>query len=187
MRTIYLVRHGESEYNVAGTLNSWPEKARYHLTERGREQIRSVAETLGRTGVDAIFASPLLRTQETAAIIAQATGTPVVTDGRLRETDFGVWNGRPVDEFWARYPSPLDRLDDDPDNGLKGFRDQERRLREFVEQELMREEQEGKRLVVVSHADPLGTLHGILTGLSVEESSVGWHPELGGCLSLEVC
>lgn len=184
MRTIFLVRHGESEYNVARILNGWPEKTRYPLTARGREQAQKVAEALSRDGIDVIFASPLLRTQETAMIIAEATGAPIMTDERLRETDFGVWNGRPVDEFWKRYPSPLDRLEDDPSANLRGFRDQERRLRDFFEHEIVLEKWQDKHIAVVSHADPLGMIYGILRGISVEESAIGWHPKLGEYISI---
>ena len=184
-RTLFLIRHGESEYNAKRILNGWPETLRYPLTDHGREQIEKVAHDLREAQLDVIFASPILRTQQTAAIIAEATGAPVIIDERLRETDFGVWDGRQVDEFWKRYASPLDRMDTQESEHLEGFHAQEHRLRSFVAERLACDEWQGKRIAVVSHADPLGTLYGILVNQPLEQSVIGWHPKLGECRRLE--
>jgi broad specificity phosphatase PhoE len=63
---IYLVRHGEK---LAG---QDPE-----LSPRGQERARQVAAILHRAGITAIFSSKTLRTQQTAAPLAQKTGVPV--------------------------------------------------------------------------------------------------------------
>jgi len=75
---IYLVQHGDSE-RLAGDPG---------LTERGGGQAGATARWLQGAGLQALFSSPLRRAQETAAVIAAATGLPVQLDSRLRER----WN-----------------------------------------------------------------------------------------------
>jgi broad specificity phosphatase PhoE len=64
----------------------------------GKEQAKKLAESIGKDmqRVAAIYASPLLRTQETAVAIAKKTGADVTTDERLREVGFGPYEGRQV-------------------------------------------------------------------------------------------
>src|SRR3989338_7604758 len=97
--TFYLVRHGESENNVQDIGNSLPEEVKYHLTEKGRRQVEEATALLAQKKADAIFASPLLRTRETAEIISLKIGLPVIFDGRLCELGNGIFNNRPIREF----------------------------------------------------------------------------------------
>jgi broad specificity phosphatase PhoE len=81
---IHLVRHGEVE-NPRGIV--YGRLPGYNLSERGRREAAGAAEWLGEAPVAAIWASPLERAQETAAIIAEPHGLEVVTDDRLTESD----------------------------------------------------------------------------------------------------
>lgn len=84
---IYLVRHGETEWNRAGRMQGQLDSP---LTERGQAQARAVGETLaeltnGANGL-ALVASPLGRTMATATIIAEALDSlNIATDARLME------------------------------------------------------------------------------------------------------
>jgi probable phosphoglycerate mutase len=96
------VRHGTTEWNEAGRIQGW---APVGLSERGREEAASVADALAdRRAVDAVVASDLARTVETAEPIAAAAGVAVETDPRLRERDFGVFQGLPSGDFFERFP-----------------------------------------------------------------------------------
>ena len=93
------VRHGESEHNVEWICNSDQEKV-YHLTEKGEQQIEKVASSMGK--VDAIYTSPFMRAKETAEIIAEKLGlgkAKIKEDDRLRELNFGDFDGKPFKEF----------------------------------------------------------------------------------------
>src|SRR5438876_685608 len=72
-----------------------PERAPgLHLTDKGRDQAQAVADRLSSLKkVDAVYASPLERTRETAAPIAKAHGLRVRTDRRLLDLDVGDWTG----------------------------------------------------------------------------------------------
>jgi len=84
---LYLVRHAQSQSNTGEDLTTGDPD----LTNIGREQAKRIGERLSRTHIDAIYASPLHRCQETAAAIADASGgLEVVTKADLREVDTGA-------------------------------------------------------------------------------------------------
>lgn len=176
---LYLVRHGEAEHNVLGVGSSLPEITERHLTERGKEQIRAAADLLAEQSIDAIIASPLLRTQETAAIIAEKTGVLVQTDDRLHETGLGVFNEQPIKRFFGKYPDASMRISVHEDDGVENFDTMRGRLESFLDD--VRERYAGKTVVVVSHGDPLEQLHGLIVGEGVAEAAVGWSPSKGSC------
>ena len=100
--TLLLIRHGESEGNVAGLLQG---QIDHPLTARGHEQARAVAARLkGEGGVDRIVSSPLARAHATAEAIGGALGLSVTADARLMEYDFGEISGLAITEALARYP-----------------------------------------------------------------------------------
>jgi len=176
---LYLVRHGEAEHNVLGVGSSLPEITERHLTERGKEQIQAAAEHLAGQSVDAIIASPLVRTQETAAIISEKTGVPVQTDDRLHETGLGVFNEQPIRRFFGKYPDPTTRISIREDDGVESFDTMRARLESFLAD--VWSHYAGKTVVVVSHGDPLEQLHGIVTGEGVATAAMGWSPSKGSC------
>jgi broad specificity phosphatase PhoE len=179
MITFYLVRHGEAENNVRSILNSLPEKETYPLTERGRGQIADVAQGLVSVGAEVIFSSPIRRTKETAEIIAQATDLHIIFDDRLRESGMGVFNGKSPQELWQKYPTAETRISPDMEDGVESFIDMRGRLQKFLDD--VREKYAGKKVIIVSHGDPLEQLHGILTNEALGKSATGWYPERGSC------
>jgi broad specificity phosphatase PhoE len=84
---LLLLRHGQTHGNTSGALDTaFPGLG---LTELGVRQAEAAARVLASTGVDGIYVSPLVRTQQTAAPLADALGvTPMVVDG-LREIAAG--------------------------------------------------------------------------------------------------
>ena len=89
--TLWLVRHGESTWNVAGLAQGHHDEA--ELTERGLRQAAQAAAQFGYRPVRAIYASDLRRAQQTAAAFAAVLGLPVHPDARLRERSLGVLEG----------------------------------------------------------------------------------------------
>ena len=98
-RALTLVRHGLTEWNVAGRFQGQTDLP---LSEDGRRQARRLARRTARFGeIDRLVASPLLRARETAELAFP--GRDVVTDPRLMELDFGVFEGATAEEN-ARRP-----------------------------------------------------------------------------------
>lgn len=95
MLNVYLLRHGETQYNADG--NRYCGRTDIDLTEKGKGQANLVNSQLKGMSFDAIYSSPLKRALYTAEI---ASGSKTVkTDDRLIEVDFGGWEGKTKEEF----------------------------------------------------------------------------------------
>ncbi|TNV18914.1 phosphoglycerate mutase GpmB [Buttiauxella sp. B2] len=105
MLQVYLVRHGETQWNAERRIQGQSDSA---LTEKGERQAEQVAERAKTLGITHVIASDLGRTRRTAEIIALACGVDVTLDERLRELDMGVLERRNLDtlneeeEGWRR-------------------------------------------------------------------------------------
>ena len=97
--TLLLVRHGQSEWNVAGRMQG--QTAHVPLTELGHQQAESAARELAGLRPGALVSSDLLRAVQTAEHCARATGLPLSTTPALREQAYGVLEGRPSRELWT--------------------------------------------------------------------------------------
>lgn len=89
---LYLVRHGETDWNAEGRLLSFTDRP---LNARGERQAAGLAADLATVRWDRAFASPLVRARRTAEIVLNARGDapPLDIDDRLREMDFGPYEG----------------------------------------------------------------------------------------------
>jgi 2,3-bisphosphoglycerate-dependent phosphoglycerate mutase len=98
---ILLVRHGETDWNATGRLQGQSDTP---LNAVGHEQARRAAQRLVCEPVRALYSSDLTRAYQTATIIGQTLGLTVVTSCRLRERQYGAWEGLTSAEIQARYP-----------------------------------------------------------------------------------
>jgi probable phosphoglycerate mutase len=107
--TLVLLRHGETSMSIERRFSgpSDPE-----MTERGILQAKAAAEQLklmsATLPISAIYSSPMRRARVTADVAAGALGVPVVCDDRLRETDFGDWDGYTLAEAREKWPDQVD-------------------------------------------------------------------------------
>ena len=105
MLQVYLVRHGETQWNAERRIQGQSDSP---LTEKGVQQAWQVAERARTLGITHVITSDLGRTQQTARIIADACGCDVMLEPRLRELDMGVLEKRHIDtlteaeEGWRR-------------------------------------------------------------------------------------
>lgn len=151
---VLLVRHGQTP--TTGT--NLPGRTRgLHLSDKGQEQAAAVAERVRplTQRIGAVYASPLERTQETAAPIAKAVKKRVRTNPGLLECDFGTWTGATLKDLaelpeWKtvqRYPS-----------GFRfprgeSFAEMQARITGAIDTLVARHP--GATVVAVSHADPI--------------------------------
>ena len=89
---LYLVRHGETQWNADGRLLSFTDEP---LNERGEAQAAALATALTGIRWDRAISSPLVRARRTAGIVlaARSDAPELEIDGRLREMDFGPYEG----------------------------------------------------------------------------------------------
>jgi broad specificity phosphatase PhoE len=111
--TVFFVRHGQTDWNVIGRLQG---QSDIPLNEKGRTQAAQLAEKLSSISFDACYASDLQRAAETAEILNRMRTIPIELDPRLRERNFGPWEGLPASEFEAKVdrdqPLPTIEADD---------------------------------------------------------------------------
>ena len=111
MPKILLVRHGQTSYNLE---KRYQGQRDVPMTPFGRDQAKATAVRLAGERLDRVYASDLGRAMETAAAIATAQGLPVLREPRLRELDFGTWEGLTHEEIRRRDPDTLRRWLSDP-------------------------------------------------------------------------
>lgn len=157
---VLLVRHG----TTPSTGQVLPGRAPgLHLADAGKEQAARLGERLAlwppangaRPPIAAVYASPLERTQETAAPLAAALGLRVRVGRGLIECDFGEWTGESLKKLmklpdWAtvqRYPSGFRFPGGESFSGM-----QARMVQTMAD---LRARHPGETIVAVSHADPI--------------------------------
>lgn len=93
---IYIVRHGETLWNREKRLQGSADIA---LSSYGRELAIETGKQLSDISFDRVFSSPLKRAYETACLIRPMQAEEIITDDRLRELNFGVYEGRTMQEL----------------------------------------------------------------------------------------
>ncbi|WP_238698024.1 bifunctional RNase H/acid phosphatase [Streptomyces sp. E5N91] len=168
--TFVLLRHGETpltpQKRFSGSGGSDPS-----LSSVGREQAEKVAESLARRGtIEAVVASPLARTRETAGVVAARLGLEVAVDEGLRETDFGAWEGLTFGEVRDRYPEDLDAWlaspDAEPTGGGESFAATGVRI--AATRDRLVAAYAGRTVLVVSHVTPIKTFVRLALGAPPE-------------------
>ncbi|MFC7813877.1 bifunctional RNase H/acid phosphatase, partial [Streptomyces sp. NPDC057367] len=168
--TFVLLRHGETPLTplkrFSGSGGSDPS-----LSAAGREQAEKVAESLARRGtVQAIVASPLARTRETAGIVAARLGLEVRVEEGLRETDFGAWEGLTFGEVRERHPDDLNAWlsspDAEPTGGGESFAATGARV--AATRDRLVAAYAGRTVLLVSHVTPIKTFVRLALGAPPE-------------------
>jgi alpha-ribazole phosphatase len=150
MLKLYLVRHGESAWNVK---HLYTGQTDVPLSQLGEIQAARVAGKLSGLSFDAVYASPLKRAHDTAKPIAAALEMPLRLDARLAEIHHGAWEGNPAavireqyaDEYlaWRTQPHRVQMPDGE------SLEDVSNRVQEFL-QEVLAEHSDGS-VLIVSH------------------------------------
>jgi broad specificity phosphatase PhoE len=166
MTTLLLVRHGETDWNREGRWQGWADPP---LNDTGRAQARALAEQLRGVPFDAAYSSDLRRAHETAVIVAEPHGVPVVADARLREIDVGSWSGLTRSELEQRFPHG-----ERPDGETR----EQHAERVLSAVEDLARRNAGRRVLVVTHGGTLRALHDVTT-------DAPYHP-YANCAVLEV-
>lgn len=155
MGTVYLLRHGETEYHAQQRLLG---RLDIGLNERGREQAERVVEFFRGIGLDAVYSSPLRRCMETAAPTARAHGLNVEAMEGLLEVDMGEWDGRTFRELFQSEGELIGRWMRNPSSvtipGGEDFGAVRRRVMDAV-QEIVSRHPGNERVLIVSHGGPI--------------------------------
>ncbi len=165
MRNKYiLLRHGQTIYQTKKKkfLYPWPDFVT-NLTEKGKKQAEAVAKKLKNKKTVLIYSSDFLRTRQTAEIIAEKLDLKVKLDKRLRDINFGIFQGGKIDEYRKLFINKKLKFFKRPSMG-ESWRDVRKRTIDFIKD--IEKKHKNKTILIVSHGDPIWLLNGFLKGIS---------------------
>lgn len=166
--TVYLTRHGQTEWNSIGRMMGWTDE---DMNETGFAQAERLAARMAKMQLDAIYVSPLKRAITTGTIVGKSHGiAPRPAEG-LIEINYGIWEGLTRTDVKNKWPELQQQLHDDPSElaipGGETFKQLAIRVvgafDEIVEAE------EGKHVLMVSHQGILKVLVAELMGISYRD------------------
>jgi broad specificity phosphatase PhoE len=160
--TVIAVRHAESEHNVLGMINGDPKK-KFHITSKGKKQAAALVKKLKNRGIDEIFASQMLRTQETARPLAKYKNVRLQVDKRLNDIHAGKLEGINILEF-----RKLTHNADKSVNGSETIKQISKRIKSFILD--LQKKYNGQTVVVVSSEIILHALKQIAAGKQPNEN-----------------
>ncbi|MFJ2975622.1 adenosylcobalamin/alpha-ribazole phosphatase [Kluyvera sp. NPDC087067] len=167
---LWLVRHGETEANVAGLYSG---HAPTPLTEKGQAQARRLGDMLRQVPFDRVLCSELERTHLTARLLLAERNIPVTPHSRLNEMFFGDWEMRHHRDLQVEDKENYAAWCNDwqhaaPTNG-EGFPAFSQRVSDFAAELAHYDDQ---NLLIVSHQGVLSLLTALLLGMPTASM---WH------------
>lgn len=159
---LYLIRHGESEANK---IDAFAGHSQFNLTEQGRAQAQKAAEYLSTLQVDAIYSSDLPRAYQTAEPTAKRLGMEIITSKQLREINAGAWDGRTFDDLQKNdpnYPMWISNIGRACPTGGESVLALQ--VRVIAELERIARENDGKSVLIFTHATPIRTFAAACAG-----------------------
>jgi 2,3-bisphosphoglycerate-dependent phosphoglycerate mutase len=176
--TLLLARHGETDWNDA---RRWQGHADQPLNDTGRAQAAGLAASLAGRMVAAIHSSDLARARETAEIVGERLGLPVVVDPGLREVDVGNWSGVVHDEIPKLYPAGFARWQDGGQGWEGGESYDAMGARAVAALLRIAEAHEGETVLVVAHGGTIRACRAAAEGLSYRELREAGLPPTANC------
>ncbi|MCR5665798.1 MAG: histidine phosphatase family protein [Eubacterium sp.] len=152
---LYLMRHGETNWNKEGRIQG---SADIELNENGIALAYQTLEGIEKAGIhfDHIYSSPYVRAYKTAEILSKGV-IPIETDNRVKEMDFGSYEGVPLAEI-ASKPEYKNMhnffIDPDhfvPEEGMESYEDSFKRIDEFYHEKLLADIDQYNHVLIVCH------------------------------------
>lgn len=174
MKTIYLIRHGETEWNTKRLLQGSTD---IPLNENGEELARETAEKMKDISFDIIISSPLKRAYRTAQIICGNRSIPIITDDRIKEMCFGSYEGYCCGGEGYNIPDPhFGYFFTDPEKFVPGeggetIKQLCERTTAFLNELVGNPAYEGQTILVSTHG---AALRGILSSLTINDIKDFW-------------
>lgn len=172
---IYLVRHGETDWNIVRKLQG---RTDIPLNENGMEAARKTGEALKDVPFTRAFSSPLARAMETARLILGGRKIPITPDERIIEIAFGEFEGLcskrgnyeiPDPEFQNFFLNPASYR---PPKGGESLESLTERTRNFIQDLTSKREWEEETILVATHG---AAVRGLLNAVTNNPISNFWH------------
>ncbi|MGA9841178.1 MAG: histidine phosphatase family protein [Nitrososphaeraceae archaeon] len=175
MALAILMRHGEAENNVNRVLVG--RHLESHLTSYGRQQVAEAARFFQDVPIEKIYASPVIRTIETAEIVSKILGTSYEIDERLYEIDLGILVGMNYEEIVNKYGNLFLKFYAEQDPflvkcGVETFTSVKERVNSLLNE--IRVNYTDENILMVTHLDPIKAAISTLLDLT-PEALYRWH------------
>ena len=165
----FAMRHGYGQHMEHGGVVSSLDHDSYHLTDEGRNEVFKSAHLLHEKKITKIFCSPLIRTRETARITAEHLGINpdlIVVDDRLREYDFGEFDGKPFQEYIAYREAHV--VDYNTKLGGSSLQETKKRFGEFLYD--IEKNYQNENILIVTHGIFFETVPAVVEGADNKRS-----------------
>ncbi len=173
MAKLFLVRHGQSQWNLENRFTGWQD---IDITELGQHEARQAGKALANERIDIAYTSALMRAQHTLKIILHEMGNPsvpIVINAALNERGYGQLEGLNKAETAKKYGAEQvhiwRRSFDVPPPGGESLKDTYERVIPYYEHFIAPKLKEGKNVLVVAHGNSLRALIMFLEHLSPEQ------------------
>lgn len=162
---LILIRHGETD---------WNKQSRYlgntdlPLNEKGLQQVAEIASLLKTFQPNVLYSSDLIRANQTARLIEKIFSLPLHTDKRLREINFGLWEGKTYAELSDKERVLSANWFNDPNSitipGGESWQKFQSRVLAFLQEIIPQHRNE--KVIVVSHGGPIKIIIAHFLGVS---------------------
>ena len=173
--TTLLIRHGQSEANLAGVFGGQIDP---DLIENGMRQAEITAKFIEENyKVDAIYASDLTRAYKTGACLAARLGLPIQKEKDFREIFGGEWENKQFSDLPALYPADFAVWKENIGKArcTGGEAVEELGARVFSALSKIERENRGKTVAIATHATPIRALLSIVeTGSTAKMQEIPW-------------
>ncbi|KAB2440180.1 phosphoserine phosphatase 1 [Bacillus luti] len=164
--TVYVTRHGETEWNVARRMQGRQNSA---LTENGMLQAKQLGDRMKDLSIHAIYSSPSERTLHTAELIKGDRDIPIIADEHFYEINMGIWEGQTIDDIERQYPDEIQLFWNEPhlfqSTSGENFEAVYNRVMKGIQ--LLIEKHKGESILIVSHAAAAKLLVGHFAGIEI--------------------
>ena len=183
MKLLYFVRHGQTEWNAVRRMQGqWNSD----LNDLGRRQAEINGQLLAGLDIEALFASPLDRTRQTAEIINRRLNLPIAYDARIMEWNCGDWSGHLYDEIADKWPEEWAALQADRFHyrgpNCENYPDMIERATPFLSEI---RQMDASRIAIVSHGMIGKVMISVLLGLDAA-STLSIHQDNDVIFSVEL-
>ncbi|WP_439875855.1 phosphoserine phosphatase 1 [Bacillus mycoides] len=165
--TVYVTRHGETEWNVAKRMQGRKNSA---LTENGMLQAKQLGDRMKDLSIHAIYSSPSERTLHTAKLIKGERDIPIIADEHFYEINMGIWEGQTIADLEMQYPEEVHLFWNAPhlfqSTSGENFAAVYKRVIEGIH--FLLEKHKGENILIVTHAAAAKLLVGHFAGLEIE-------------------
>lgn len=161
MTTLWLIRHGETDWNLQGRFQGVSDQP---LNQNGETQARSLAGRLDKMRFDAMYCSDLIRVQRTAELALNGNIDNLRLDARLQEFNFGRWEGLTWDGIREQDPAGLKQWINDREKNPHGgerISDMVNRLDNFLA-DLREKHSDDDHILIFAHGGALAVMICIL-------------------------